>query len=236
MDDVSGAGTPWLRQYSGGTSSPQVSGSSRLSGLFHQHEDANRHPAPPPSRENSHHPHDADGGPAISRARRASRGTSLGSSLEALFMSPPPPQDPSSPVPPPHTPRRAEPLQSPPMVTSPIFTSLSASAGLARLIPQMTGTSVASSSATASKHTGGWGKKLSIASLGSWVVGGGSQETAVDQPSYTVRSPTRSVSSLSEVSEVPLEKQVTGGLWGWWAGEAGDDGSPQALLKPIRQA
>jgi hypothetical protein len=116
---------------------------------------------------------------------------------------------------------------SPPTASSFISLSAGTSLGLTRLLPQITGTSTQSNaSGSPSTASRGWGKRLSLASLGSWSavstpdMNPGSPNTQEDDGAVTPRADTVSLSGVSASESRPVEKQYTGGLWGWWSGSA----------------
>jgi len=145
------------------------------------------------------------------------------------------------------------PTASPPTaeVSSPqpaSFISLSAgtSLGLTRLLPQLTGTST-DSTRSPNPAKNGWTQRISIASLGSWT--GVTTSTDPDHLSVnrdeedgeiTPRAEVASISGLSDKSYgdfKPMERQYTGGLWGWWAGTSKpEDGSPAHFIEGLRDS
>ena len=128
------------------------------------------------------------------------------------------------------------------------FLSLSAgtSLGLTRLLPQLTGSSTDSTrSPSPAKH--GWTKRISIASLGSWA--GVTPSTDPDHLSVTREeedgeiTPKAEVISVSGLSDKnygdvkPMERQYTGGLWGWWTGSSKpEEGSPAHFADGLRES
>jgi diaphanous 1 len=136
-------------------------------------------------------------------------------------------------------------------ITSPqpaTFLSLSAgtSLGLTRLLPQLTGTSNDSTrSPSPAKH--GWTKRISIASLGSWTGVTVSTDPDhlgvtrdVEDGEITPRGEVASISGLTDRSYgdvKPMERQYTGGLWGWWTGSSRpEEGSPAYFLEGLRDS
>lgn len=149
----------------------------------------------------------------------------------------------SSPSPPP------QPTFPRPASANTPYISLSAGTsaiGFGRLLPQITGassTSASSSSPRAAK-TEGWGKRLSLASLGSWTgvsvsTDGGLRPDAGegDDDEDGGITPKADMYTLSEkgLGETKvLEEQVTGGLWGWWTGAGKpEEGSPAAFISKL---
>ncbi|KAK4684327.1 hypothetical protein P7C73_g5857, partial [Tremellales sp. Uapishka_1] len=121
-----------------------------------------------------------------------------------------------------------------PSVTSPqpqsvISLSTGTSAGLARLLPQLTG---GSSSSSKEREGVGWTKRFSIASLGSWSDVGDGSSAGGQTP--------RAESSASDKGlgeSKSLERQVTGGLWGWWAGTAKyEEGSAGSFIEALNDS
>lgn len=137
-------------------------------------------------------------------------------------------------------------ITTPPEPTSPkaaSFISLSAgtSLGLTRLLPQLTGTSTDSTrSPNPAKH--GWTKRLSLASLGSWTgVSVPSESDLLGLPAEEEDgqiTPRAETASLFERDYTPMEKQSTGGLWGWWAGSANkpEEGSPGHFVEGLKDS
>jgi hypothetical protein len=121
------------------------------------------------------------------------------------------------------------------------FISLSTgtSAGIARLLPQMTGSSTGSASpSVASRQSAadGWSKRLSIASFGSWTgFTAAPASKAGDEEVITPRAESGVLQrGLGEAP--PLERQTTGGLWGWWTGTnyKPEEGSAEAFIEGLR--
>lgn len=113
---------------------------------------------------------------------------------------------------------------SPRTPTARPFISLSTASGssFTRLLAQSTGESETS---TLSQDT--WGSRFG---LGAWVGGTPTKSPQIDQGSI------RSVDGASLSGSVkPLEKQVTGGLWGWWTGvNKAEEGSAEAYIEGLR--
>jgi len=125
------------------------------------------------------------------------------------------------------------------------FISLSAgtSLGLTRLLPQLTRSSADS---TRSPNPGrvGWTQRLSIASLGSWtgvMTSPDGDLLGVPKDEDGETTPKAEVASLSGVSEKSsgeakaIERQYTGGLWGWWTGGGKpEEGSPGHFVEGLK--
>lgn len=137
---------------------------------------------------------------------------------------------------------------SSPETTSPkpaSFISLSAgtSLGLTRLLPQLTGGS-ADSTRSPKPGRAGWTHRLSIASIGSWTgvtTSSDSEMLGVPQGEDGEITPKAEIASLSGVSEKrygeakAIERQYTGGLWGWWTGGGKpEEGSPAHFVEGMR--
>jgi hypothetical protein len=215
---------------------PSTPASTRLSGLFHGWRESDARPAPPPSPQVSL----INGMAGMGKVRlglpgfdefpsdesapsEPSDGKSNGRSIKESGAAPSQRDTFPSPA--------GSPTPSSPFAIS--FTSLSTgtSAGIARLLPQLTGTSTSSTPATASKE--GWGKRISLASLGGWT---GSASPSIEEDVVTPRAEVASLMSARSSSEGKrMEKQSTGGLWGWWMGSnKAEEGSAEAYILVLK--
>jgi hypothetical protein len=119
----------------------------------------------------------------------------------------------------------ASPRLSP--ITSP-FSSISK--GLTRAVTQLTGNTT-SSTAIAE----GWSQKLSISSLGGWSSVLSPTPGSVDPGSAHAEVASLLSDRSSSNEERGVEKQSTGGLWGWWTGtNKPEEGSAEAYIQAIR--
>lgn len=144
----------------------------------------------------------------------------FGKSPPTSAMSPDTPDTVSSPTPPSPSPHA--------------FVSLSAGSGisLTKLLPQTTGGSVSSTPGGE-----GWSKRFALPSFGGWI---GSPASTMSRSIADTMGPpdSGSVRSSAQVSMAssnrPLEKQTTGGLWGWWAGShQPEEGSAGAFVQGL---
>ncbi|WWC57807.1 uncharacterized protein I303_100342 [Kwoniella dejecticola CBS 10117] len=139
---------------------------------------------------------------------------------------------------------------SPPRATTFISLSTGTSAGISRLLPQLTGppsaSGVGSTPTTPNRgKEGGW-KRFSLAGLGVWSGGdtpnrGGnlSPPRAEDEGDTTPKGePSAAEKALGVVGDIkPLEKQSTGGLWSWWTGSnKAEDGSPAGYIEALKHS
>ena len=126
------------------------------------------------------------------------------------------------------------------------FISLSAgtSLGLTRLLPQLTGSNGSTPDTTRSPNPSrqNWTKRLSIASLGSWT-GVGTESDLLGIPKDDLQdgeiTPKAEISSLRESTYGgrSIERQYTGGLWGWWSGASKpEEGSPAHFIEALRSS
>jgi hypothetical protein len=102
----------------------------------------------------------------------------------------------------------------------------------------MTGSSTGSASpSVASRQSAadGWSKRLSIASFGSWT--GFTAAPASEAGDEEVITPRAESGVLQRgLGEAPpLERQTTGGLWGWWTGTnyKPEEGSAEAFIEGL---
>ena len=122
---------------------------------------------------------------------------------------------------------------TPPSPSPHAFVSLSAGTGvnLTRLLPQSTGGSVSSTPGDE-----GWSKRFTLPSFGGWM--GSPASTLSRIAGEMPPADTGSMKSSAQVSMAssirPLEKQTTGGLWGWWAGvHQPEEGSAEAFVQGL---
>jgi diaphanous 1 len=229
--------------------SPQSPGQARLSGLFHAWVDTNQHPAPPPTlaggragtallaeqlRRGDSGVHGIDFSPdrvsGDHLVRAAISWVVLGLIKQEPSMDESTPTSKSG--------RRYSLLQSitglpkspssPRTPTAKPFISLSTASGssFTKLLAQQTGDSPSSQAQDT------WSSRL-----GAWV-GGSSPTPTKYSPSPEVKQE-GSIRSIDQVSLngslKPLEKQVTGGLWGWWTGvNKPEEGSAEAYIDGLR--
>ena len=130
------------------------------------------------------------------------------------------------------TPATARPAPASPSFIRPSsFFSLSAgtSAGLSKLLPQITGGGPSSPASVAERQTHqGWAKRLSISSLGSWT-----GVPSKDPGSSNIQR----ADSIRSGDIQPISRQSTGGLWGWWTGSSRpEDGSAEAYMVDLNSA
>ncbi|KAK6904947.1 hypothetical protein I203_105766 [Kwoniella mangroviensis CBS 8507] len=139
---------------------------------------------------------------------------------------------------------------SPPRATTFISLSTGTSAGISRLLPQLTGSSSGGTGSTPTTPNrgkeGGW-KRFSLVELGVWNSENGSQSddhlstplAAGEEDVTTPRAePSAAEKALGEVSEIrPMEKQVTGGLWSWWTGaNKAEEGTPAGYVETLKHS
>ncbi|OCF44305.1 hypothetical protein I317_01923, partial [Kwoniella heveanensis CBS 569] len=134
---------------------------------------------------------------------------------------------------------------SPPRPTTFISLSTGTSAGISRLLPQLTGsTSGTGSTPTTPRNAqGGW-KRFSLAGLAGWVDTPPKPDSAhlsapADVKDDDATTPKAEYSAAEKaLTEIkPLEKQVTGGLWSWWTGSTKPEaGSPASFIEAIRDS
>jgi diaphanous 1 len=229
--------------------SPQSPGQARLSGLFHAWVDTNQHPAPPPTlaggragtaslaEQLRHDGSGAQGGDFSSDRVSGDQLVRAAISwvvLELITQE----QSMEESTPTSKSGRRYSLLQSitglpkspssPRTPTAKPFISLSTASGssFTKLLAQNTG----DSSSSQAQDT--WSSRL-----GAWV-GGSSPIPTKYPPSPDVKQEgsIRSVDQVSLSGSLkPLEKQVTGGLWGWWTGaNRPEEGSAEAYIEGLR--
>ncbi|WVW81462.1 hypothetical protein I302_103456 [Kwoniella bestiolae CBS 10118] len=150
----------------------------------------------------------------------------------------------------PATPSSPPPIQaiSPPRLTTFISLSTGTSAGISRLLPQLTGPPASGTGSTPTTPNrgkeGGW-KRFALAGLGVWnseaapqidahldlLTPGGEEEVTTPRA-----EPSAAEKALGEVGDLrPLEKQTTGGLWAWWTGSSrAENGSPAGYIESLR--
>ena len=120
---------------------------------------------------------------------------------------------------------------SPRTPTAKPFISLSTASGssFTRLLAQNTGDSVQS------QATDTWSSRLGLG-LGAWVGGSPTPTKYSPSPEVMQEGSVRSVDQASLSGSLkPLEKQVTGGLWGWWTGaNKPEEGSAEAYIEGLR--
>ncbi len=128
--------------------------------------------------------------------------------------------------------------QSAPRAFSFISLSAGTSAGLAQLLPSFTGSTSSTLNQNGAHSQGkaeGWSNRFSIASLGKWSNSLPSTASIAGEEHEVTTSRPESV--YSERSEASLEKQTTGGLWGWWTGSTKpEEGSAEAFIQVMRDS
>lgn len=231
---------------------------ARLSSIFAASVETNRHPAPPSTPQATLSGNDTDVADAIAQAlsedvdpglpishqdwRFGAPVTPLREndqeyrrrSLETPRLSPVQHRSSKSI---PTTSVSIEPMSSPPSAhpstpTPQGFFSLSTGTGssITKPLSQETGDSTTSSPAQ-----DGWTKRFSLPGFGGWIgspastISRSMQHPSSDNVGYngSIRS---SVYDSVRSSVAPLEKQTTGGLWGWWTGSRPEEGSAEAYV------
>ena len=123
---------------------------------------------------------------------------------------------------------------TPPSPSAHAFVSLSAGSGisLTKLLPQTTGGSVSSTPGGE-----GWSKRFALPSFGGWMGSPAStmSRSVADNMLPPESGSVRSSAQVSMASSTrTLEKQTTGGLWGWWSGgHQPEEGSAEAFVKGL---
>ncbi|WVQ93958.1 hypothetical protein IAU59_001036 [Kwoniella sp. CBS 9459] len=136
---------------------------------------------------------------------------------------------------------------SPPRPTTFISLSTGTSAGISRLLPQLTGspstTGTGSTPTTPRNTQGGW-KRFSLAGLAGWADTPTkpdseqvSEGVVAKEGDATTPKADYSAAEKALTEIKPLEKQVTGGLWSWWTGNSKPEaGSPAAFIEAMRNS